>query len=363
MELNLIAPICDTGYGVVGRNIVHSLTNQGHKVHLTPINDRKTITAPYRMRQQISQSIQLGEFSNPKHPCIRLWHQDDMRLFSGNPRVGFTFFELDTLDTKERWNLSLCDHLFVACKWQQDICSKYGIKSHVIPLGVDTSVFYPHSIKRIVADRNQKYIFLNVGKWEVRKGHLELAKAFNSAFCEADNVELWMMNTNHFYTPEQTAWWEEYYKSMCHGKVRFIPWLQSDEEVAGIMSRASCGVFPAKAEAWNLELLEMMACNKPVIATNYAGHTEFLNNVNSYTIEPEGLEPAIDACGAHPNGFWFKGKGNWAKISVDKLAEQMRKVYDHRITENVNGLLTAKTFTWDNTSREIIEYLCSIKNI
>ena len=63
-------------------------------------------------------------------------------------------------------------------------------------------------------------------------------------------------------------------------KIRMIPRQKTQNDVYNIMIQTDCGVFPARAEGWNLELLEMMACGKQVIATNYSAHTEFCNPDN-----------------------------------------------------------------------------------
>ena len=67
-------------------------------------------------------------------------------------------------------------------------------------------------------------------------------------------------------------------------KVRFIDRVGTHQEVYNIMSRVDCGVFPSRAEGWNLELLELMACGKHVITTDYSAHTEFCTEENAMLI-------------------------------------------------------------------------------
>merc|ERR1712167_234812 len=81
-----------------------------------------------------------------------------------------------------------------------------GSRVDVAPLGVDPSIF-----KCADKEPNDKTIFLNVGKWEIRKGHDILCDAFNEAFKEDDNVELWMMNHNPFLDEAQEAEWHNLY--------------------------------------------------------------------------------------------------------------------------------------------------------
>ena len=98
----------------------------------------------------------------------------------------------------------------------------------------------------------------------------------------------------------------------------------------------------------------MMSCNKPVIATDYSAHTEFCTDDNSFLINPSEVEPAFD-------GKWFDGNtGRWAKIEdkdVDQLSEYMRHVYKEDLRENVNGVNTAKEYSWQKSASIVQEVL------
>jgi hypothetical protein len=122
------------------------------------------------------------------------------------------------------------------------------------------------------------------------------------------------------------------------------------------MKQSTCGVFPSRAEGWNLELLEMMSCGKPVIATNYSAHTEFCNEENTLLIEIDSMETASD-------GKWFNGNvGEWASLegnAFDTLVSHMRDVYsdwqESRLLVNEEGIRTAVDFSWDRTAEKIKE--------
>jgi hypothetical protein len=201
-------------------------------------------------------------------------------------------------------------------------------------------------------------VFLNVGKWEVRKGHEVLIHAFNHCFSEADHVELWMMTEYLELPPEDKQRWHKLYldsKLGRAGKIKILPPVASHVELAGIMRSASCGVFPSLAEGFNLELLETMACGRPVIATNYSAHTEYCNPANALLIETPRLVPAYD-------GRWHFGKqGNWAAwehSQTDQLCDYLRHVYQlhaHGDIVNQNGVETGRKLTWDNTTTRIME--------
>jgi glycosyltransferase involved in cell wall biosynthesis len=107
-----------------------------------------------------------------------------------------------------------------------------------------------------------------------------------------------------------------------------------------------CGIFPARAEGWNNEILEVMALNKPIITTNYSAHTEYCTKHNSFLIDVDGLTNADD-------GKFFNNEGQWANLGknqMDQTVEHLQKVYKDNIKSNPSGLETIKKYTWDNTA-------------
>ena len=224
---------------------------------------------------------------------------------------------------------------------------------HVVPLGVDNDIFSHCPISK-----RPSTVFLNCGKWEKRKGHDILLECFNNAFSENDNVELWMMCDNPFIGEGNKNWQDLYKNSKLGSKIRIIPRQKTHQDVMSVMRQADCGVFPSRAEGWNLELLEMMAMGKHVIATNYSAHTEFCTPVNSRLINIDNLETAFD-------GVFFDGQcGMWAEIAQDQkdaTIEYMRDIHtlkqDGQLALNENGIETGKQFSWKNSAQELINGL------
>ena len=218
-----------------------------------------------------------------------------------------------------------------------------------MPLGVDTEIFKPHLSTR------QKTIFFNCGKWEIRKGHDVLVECFNSAFGHDDDVELWMMCDNPFIGNKNEYWKNLYKSSKLGDKIRIIPRQKSHQDVYQIMKQTDCGIFPARAEGWNLELLEMMACGKRVIATNYSAHTQYCSPVNSLLVNIEKLEPAYD-------GVFFDGKiGEWASLDIDQYAtiiEYMKMIHSLKqsgdLQLNTNGIETAESLSWEESAKTLL---------
>ena len=345
--LNLQCPINSLGYGVAGYNILKELYNRDSSVSLYPIGAPET-------QDNVVISAAANVSSLKLHrPHVKIWHQHDLfqRIGSGR-HFGFPIFELTEFDEKEKLSLHHCDEIMVCSKWAAQIVeNQTGIKSSVVPLGVDTETFSASKI-----NNSDKTIFFNCGKWEKRKGHDILVECFNKAFSKDDNVELWMMCSNPFIGDNNKTWQKFYKESGLGEKIRLIPRQQNHSDVARLMNMADCGVFPARAEGWNLELLEMMACGKRVIATNYSAHTEFCTPLNSFLVNTPRLETAFD-------GVFFDGKkGLWAELGQDQkdaIIEYMREIHSLKqsgqLGVNTHGIDTANRFSWSNTVDKLLE--------
>jgi glycosyltransferase involved in cell wall biosynthesis len=344
--INLMTPINSLGYGVAGLNIYKSL------LELTDVG-LWVIGGPEVYSPEDYQLLQRG-FSTArmwdnKAPCVKIWHQHDMAQFAGRgKRIGFPFFELDKFTKQEIHSLNSLDSIFVTSQWAKEIIlSETSIKEvGVVRLGVDQNIF---SLKP--KEHEDKTIFFNCGKWEIRKGHDVLVDLFNKAFTKQDNVELWMMCSNPFLSEKENMEWQNLYlNSNLGSKIKIIPRVRTHQEVYNIVEKIDCGIFPSRAEGWNLELLECMACGKQVITTNYSAHTEFCNKDNAYLVDVSDKEIAYD-------GKWFHGNsGYWATIGKqeqDSFIEHMRYVHLNKGV-NTSGVSTAKNFTWNNSAKAIV---------
>jgi glycosyltransferase involved in cell wall biosynthesis len=354
--INLMAPVNHLGYGVVGYNILKELSTRAI-VCFFPLGQSNWEGDP-RAVELIKSTINNARFFGPQAPSLKIWHQNDMAVFpAGGQKIGWPIFELNRFDDLERHHLSSLDKIIVCSEWAKRVIEENNIKvpTYVVPLGVDTEIFNKNPLDK--ANRpyytRDKVVFLNVGKWEVRKGHNELLEAFNKAFGPNDQIELWMLNENDFIGIENEVWKQKYIESKLGDKIRILPRKASQHQLKQLYNQVDFGVFPSHAEGWNLEILEMMACGAQIIATNYSGHTEFLNEQNALFVNPNGMQIAQD-------GKWFKGQGEWCSFDIDALAESLKFAYNSQRgpVKTVSGLIheeTVKKFSWQNTVTKLLE--------
>ena len=349
-NMNLMTPINNLGYGIAGTSILKAL-QKNTNVALFPLGPVEV--SSQEDSEAASKALSGRVTFDAEAPCLKVWHEFEMaeRIGKG-PLFGFPFFEINEFDDHRNNSLNSTDGIIVASKWAASVLAENintSIPVHVCPLGVDRRLFNEHG-----DTPTEKCEFLNCGKWEVRKGHDVLLTAFRAAFPTEQDVTLSMLPTNLFLNPKQQSEWEVYYRS--DPRVKIIGRVNSHAEVASIMKQSTCGVFPSRAEGWNLELLEMMSCGKPVIATNYSAHTEFCTAENSLLLEIDSMESASDGVFFHGNvGEWASLEGN----AFDQLVSHMQDVYsdwqESKRLVNEEGIRTASDFSWEKTAEKIKE--------
>jgi glycosyltransferase involved in cell wall biosynthesis len=351
MIVNINAPINVTSYGYVSCNVIKELKKLGVDLRHIPIGQN---IPDEEILPDIKDVLTRWDYSFDA-PCLKIWHQHDLDAFYGKGiRIGMPIFELEKFNKKETHSLQNPDKLFACSHWAKEVIEANVPNSigntHVTPLGVDGSIFKPCPLPIV-----DKTIFGNFGKFETRKGHDVLPDIFNKAFEKDDDVFLIMMPHNFFLNQEETNEWVNKYKNTKLGdKIIFFERQRSQKMVYNIMSQIHCGIFPSRAEGWNLEALELLATGRHLIITNATAHTEFCNEDNSHLINMEsGYEPAKDI-------KFFNGEFEWRKFGdneVEQTIEYMRMIHkkrkDGKLSLNTSGIETGKHFTWENTAKTI----------
>ncbi len=345
--INFIAPFCRTGYGVTGAHVLKALVEVGADVAYFPLGavDRRIATVP-----TLDQALARQDDFDAKAPSVRLAQQFDLAIHVGSgERIGFPIFEINQFTARELHHLKTQDRLLVCSSWAREVLRDNGIAHipiHVVPLGVDRAVF--NEMVPAASSINDT-VFMQIGKLEPRKGQLELLRAFEAAFHPTDAVRLSFYCHNPFVDAATLARALHPFRTsrMSRRIDLHIDPLATHHDVARVMRGADCGVFCSRAEGWNLEALEMLAMGKPVIATNYSGHTEFLTDRNARLVHVDALEMA--------------GAGSWAAFGAlqhEQLVEHLRNVHAERrvgpLDLNRAGIDTATHFSWRNTATQML---------
>ena len=96
--------------------------------------------------------------------------------------------------------------------------------------------------------------------------------------------------------------------------VEFITDRLSDADMAQLYTDADCYVSPHRCEGLGLTILEAMQANVPVIATDFGGTTQVVNDETAFPITGPLMEVEL---------------GLWMDVQAEDLAKTLRTVVDH----------------------------------
>ena len=274
------------GYGIGSHNIIRELRRQGLKVDT------------YNKGQKVAI-----HFHNPY----------GIASIETPYRIIYTMFESTKIPDDWIEYLKASDRVLVPSKWCQEVFAKSGIKTEIVPLGYDDTIYKPIHRARKPTDN---FTFLHYNAFNVRKGFLELFKAWNKAFDKTEPVKL-ILKTTSEYIPLPITKTEYPNIEIISGKIE-------EKEMMELMARSDAFVFPSRGEGFGMTPLEAMATGLPTIVPNAHGITEYFNTDYMYEVK------ATETCPALYTRYKGKDVGQMVVCDVDDLAKQMRYIYDHK---------------------------------
>ena len=357
MNINLVCPVNQLGYGVTGLNTLQALVARGHNVTWFPIGS--IVVEPDR--NDISELLAKVYFRDKDYdssaPSYRMFHEFDsvMHPVTTGPKITQVVFELDEISPRSVHLLNQLDGVAVPTAWAYDMLRKCGVSKpiHVIPHGVDGEIFKSADPIGSPVSAANPFTFLCVGKWEKRKAQEEVAQAFMQEFHDDEPVHLKFMCDNPFLPSEKMEEIKETYQEP--GRITFLSWAAKQSSVAMTMQQADCGVFCSRAEGWNMPLSEMIACNRPVVATNKTGHTHYLDSQNHYSVESGDLVKAHDE-------YFFRGEADWYDVFPQEIQKGLRKAFEKGRVGNAGCDKIVERFPWSNTAAAIERFIWELKH-
>ena len=215
-------------------------------------------------------------------------------------------------------------------------------------------VRYPFPVYALPAKRkpSKKFKFLYVANLRRSKNVDGLISAFDSEFCDADDVELRLHITS--LDSKNLALFVEKYRGMprvniSHDKIEY-------DKVIELIGSADFYISVDKANGWGVPCTEAMMEGVPAGAVDWGGSKEFMNKSNSFLIRPNGLEP-VDYLGALEVPLYIGHK--WAHVENSEIRRVLRLAYSdkemrERLSENAAAYLK-QNFSFQAIGAEMLE--------
>lgn len=307
-----------------------------------------------------------GETDLPILHCIR--GVDMLPCDFGNRskarNVGYAFIE-DSLLVKHFVGTanSLYDHVCAGSTWCEKILREAGVKSvSTVIQGVNTELFKPDPYSHGDEDPQYFRIFTG-GKAEFRKGTDIAMKAIGIMMERHKDVlavaawhNPWPATQATLKASPLVPYSDDLYAmakdagmdlSRLEGPVEKQ---MNQQDMLALYGYSTIGLFPNRCEAGtNLPMMELMACGKPVIATDAHGHEDVL-----------GFSPE-EFC-LPSNKFTYEVSGQataeWYEPPLDAVIEALEFAYQKRgeaylPREGAINRQAMKLLPWSKTAREL----------
>ncbi len=245
--------------------------------------------------------------------------------------IGRTMFETDRIPAP--W-VPLCnamDEIWVPCRHNLATFERSGVareKLVLIPGTLDFARFDVEGLRHPLI-RSDRFTFLSVFDFGVRKGWDVLLEAYVLEFAGRTDVELALRTGG-----DRTANVEKVILAVARrfaGGAKHIPPFRvlpplPESEMPALFRSADAFVLPTRGEGFGRPFLEAMAAGTPVIGTAHGGNLDFMTAANSWLIRCV-LRPVPEAALREvPN---YRGH-RWADPDADHLRTLMRRVFEDR---------------------------------
>jgi glycosyltransferase involved in cell wall biosynthesis len=321
-----------SGYGQGARNWIRGMHKMSAPIWIQPISFEK-------------DRPDLKEEGAVLEALARTPRPYDVNFVRLSPEVAHNFLDPNAINICScAWETSRLDKYWVECcnkfdaifvesQWLVGVFKDSGVRVPIycVPNTVDVETFTPKEKPNL----DKVYSFYSIQQWTERKNGLGLLKSYFNAFTKDDQVRL-VLKT-YMTRVEVNMSQQEKIKSDIgelkkalnldrdYPPVYLITDKLTTEAMVKMHEECDCYVLLDRGEGLGLPYMDAAAAANPVIATNFGGSRQFLNEGNSYCVD---YQPTYVY-----NMQWspyYRGDQLWAEPNLVHASALMRKAYENK---------------------------------
>ncbi|MCM3693950.1 glycosyltransferase [Neobacillus niacini] len=272
--------------------------------------------------------------------------------------IGITLFETNRIPLHWANFCNDMDEIWVPTRFNYQTFTESGVdpsKVHVVHYPIESSQYTKQFDPYPFPAEVKSYKFIYTLAFDYRKGLDLLIPSYCNEFTAEDDVSLilkiyvpgWISQKNLFelvssYIPNKPN----------NPHIHFMIENTPREDLLRLYSSCDCYVSTERACGWGMPQMEVMAMGKPAISINWSGVTEYMNNHNSFLIEPENELEFVHPELQRTRAIHYYGH-KWAKVKEDNVRKVMREAFEnHKKREELS--LQAKQDIRNHFSPQVI---------
>lgn len=333
-SLNL--PINSVSFGQVSFNILREIYSRQIAPCIFPIGN--TDVSAQKVDQDLAFWLQScinksNKIHRRDNPIFKLWHIFDSMSSFSKEQVLLTFLETDTVTDMEANILRNQKHVFVTNNYTKSICEEAGLDNvSYLELGFDYNNFYRIDEKPYDDDIIVWGLF---GKLENRKHTLRILRSWIEVYGNNPKHRLHAAITNPFLKPEdfnnilRQVFDKEYWN------VNILPSVKTNVEYNKIINSVNIVLGLSGGEGFDMPVFHCVGLGKHCIGLRAHAYLDYLNDNNSFLINPNGKVKAHD-------GIFFNegqpyNQGNFFAWDMKELKDSfdiiLQRYYKNPINE------------------------------
>lgn len=258
--------------------------------------------------------------------------------FKNRYNIGYWHWELSEFPGNWINSFNIVNEIWVPSNFTSNSISKNTSKP-VVTIPHAISIDLPDNMNReyfgIPEDRFLFFTMYDVHSTFERKNPNAVIEAFKQAFKKNDHkLGLVLKINNGSYFPKEIDKLKE--KIIGYDNIFLIDQVLSRKEVNGLLNAINSFVSLHRAEGFGLPLAEAMFLGKPVIATNWSGNVDFMNEYNACVVDFH-----LKKLGR--NFGPYQAHQEWAEPHIFQAAYYMKKLVQDKAYANRIGLNAKKT--------------------
>ena len=342
--LNLIGPDADRGLGFTLESVRQSLKNKlpTHPMYLPSSSDEK-------FRYVYGSNLFVGNPEMLKHALIRF----PVIPLCKNKNIGLFFWELEKLPQEWLRLRHWFDEIWVQSDFVLNIFKKMSPRVYKIPFVIDLKINKKLSRAHFKLPK-KPFIFLftfDYLSFYDRKNPEGVVRAFKKAFGDRNDVYLLIKSTHANFHPKK-----EKQLRLTIGQslnIELRDQSLSNVEQLSLINLCDAYVSLHRSEGLGLGMAEAMALGKPVIATDYSGNLEFMNDINSLLVRHKKINVKKDSYIHSHNQVWAEPDTNHAAQFMKKIKDN--KAFREKIAKK--ACLDMRRYTLKNQQQAILKRL------